>query len=303
MRKEKPLLKIKISAPGIRKGHIPVPLLLRICGEAQAAVNRQAAALADKRSLRPGPATAEVARECTLDLVRLGDGSTTLDFVPASDQQSLLPTSIEAVSGVGTALKFVTSKRAKSSPPDIGVLDSLNSMGHIFDKGVKKLQWIVPARNGNKRVVADFVPETRSKIQARMQQPLPLGAESASAPEGTILEGLLELADGKCRIINPAVGVPTVLNFGEDKAENVYEARHKPVKVEIDAKSHKVKTIEITAAPDLLGRAQFFAGKTIDQLIVDQGVHPITNLEALSGAIPDEDVDEFVADIYRARES
>src|SRR5258707_532312 len=74
MRKEKPLLKIKITAPGLRKGHIPIPLLVKICAEAQAAINRQAEALAGERSLRRGPVLAEIARDCTLDLVRLGEG-------------------------------------------------------------------------------------------------------------------------------------------------------------------------------------------------------------------------------------
>ena len=46
----------------------------------------------------------------------------------------------------------------------------------------------------------------------------------------------------------------------------------------------------------------FFAPKSIDQLIAEQGIHQITDLEALSGAIPDEDLDEFVAEIYRSRE-
>lgn len=305
MRKEKPLLKIKITAPGLRKGHIPIPLLVKICGEAQAAINRQAEALAGERSLRRGPVLAEVARDCTLDLVRLGEGSTTLEFVPASDQASLFPTNIEAVSAVGAALKFVATKRSKAPLPDIGVLDSLNSMGEVFDKGVKSLKWIVPAQNGNKRLEANFIPETRPKIQSRMQKVLPLA--DASISQGTTFEGLLELADGKVRIINPAAGSPTLLSFGEDKADNVFEARHKPVKVEVDAKTHKLKAIEITTPLEVFASEKvlvkdFFAGKTIDQLIEDQGVRPLEHLEALSGAIPDEDVDDFVAEIYRARE-
>lgn len=45
----------------------------------------------------------------------------------------------------------------------------------------------------------------------------------------------------------------------------------------------------------------FFAPKTIGQLIAEQHVHPIANISILSGAIPDENVDEFVAEIYRDR--
>ncbi len=75
----------------------------------------------------------------------------------------------------------------------------------------------------------------------------------------------------------------------------------KPVKVAMNTKTHKIVSIEVTARPNTMGGG-FFAPKSIDQLIVEQGIHPITDLEALSGAIPEEDVDEFVAEIYRSRE-
>jgi hypothetical protein len=47
----------------------------------------------------------------------------------------------------------------------------------------------------------------------------------------------------------------------------------------------------------------FFSHKTIDELRAEQGVPAVTDLEALSGLIPEEDLEEFVADIYRDREA
>ena len=47
----------------------------------------------------------------------------------------------------------------------------------------------------------------------------------------------------------------------------------------------------------------FFDAKTIEQLIAQQGIHPIHDLASLAGALPDEDVDELIADIYRNREA
>jgi len=41
--------------------------------------------------------------------------------------------------------------------------------------------------------------------------------------------------------------------------------------------------------------------KTIEQLISEQGIHPVADVGVFAGSIPDEDVDEFVADIYRDR--
>ena len=46
---------------------------------------------------------------------------------------------------------------------------------------------------------------------------------------------------------------------------------------------------------------KFFTAKTLDQLIAERGIKPIPDISVLAGAIPDEDIDEFVADIYRSR--
>jgi hypothetical protein len=45
----------------------------------------------------------------------------------------------------------------------------------------------------------------------------------------------------------------------------------------------------------------FFTAKTIGQLIAGQGILPVHDLSVFAGAIPDEDLDKFVADIYRTR--
>ena len=66
---------------------------------------------------------------------------------------------------------------------------------------------------------------------------------------------------------------------------------------------HQLEGIEIASPPALKGERSFFDARTIDQLIAEQGIHPITDLKWLAGAIPDEDVADFVADIYRDREA
>ena|SRR6266446_7830317 len=98
-------------------------------------------------------------------------------------------------------------------------------------------------------------------------------------------------------------GSPTLFSFGSDKAETVLEATRKPVRAAVDPETHNLEGIEITSPPALKGERSFFDARTIDQLIAEQGIHPITDLKLLAGAIPDEDVDDFVADIYRDREA
>lgn len=297
MTKERPLLKIKVTGPALRPGHIPVPLLVKICGEAQRAINRQAEALAGKPSLRPGPATAEVAQECTLDLVGLRKGSTTLDFVPASEQKSLLPIGIEAVSAVGAALKFVNRKRSKAPPPDIGVLDSLNNLGEVFASGIDSLKWTVPAHNGTRQTTVQFNAKVLPNLKAHLQPAFHLYDESPGAQTSDSFEGRLELTEGRGRIV-PAVGTPTLFNFGSDKATAVLEATRKPVKATLDHKTRKLRDIEVSG---FAGKGDFFASKTIDQLVAEQHVKPITDFSAF-GSLSDDDVDDLIAEIHQGRQ-
>jgi hypothetical protein len=297
MPKEKPLLKIKITGPDLKPGHIPVQLLLKICGEVQRAVNRQAKALAGK-PLGPGRHTKEVVQECNLDLVGLKKGSTTLDFVPAEEQQSMLLIGMDAVSGVGGALKFVTSKRSRAPQPDIGVLEALAILGEVFSDGVEKLEWIVPARNGTRKVTAKFDAKVLPKLKAQLQPPLPLGQEPPRPQPPDSFEGTLELTEGKGRIV-PPLGEPTLFSFGSDKAAAVLEATKKPVKATVDPKTHKLKDIEVATLP---WKADFFATKTIDQLIAEQGVQPIRDL-SIFGFLSDEEVDDLIAAIHQGRQA
>jgi len=64
-------------------------------------------------------------------------------------------------------------------------------------------------------------------------------------------------------------------------------------------RQHVLITIADTPAAGSAGG--FFESKTITELIVEQDVFPVSDVGVFAGAIPDEDVDEFVADIYRGR--
>jgi hypothetical protein len=63
---------------------------------------------------------------------------------------------------------------------------------------------------------------------------------------------------------------------------------------------HHATGVEMEYRP-FWSAGDFFSAKTIDQLIAEQGVSPIADISVFAGVIPDEDIDEFVADIYRDR--
>ena len=200
------------------------------------------------------------------------------------------------MSAVAATLDSFVRPNKQSSTLDMGVLDTINKLGDVFERGVHKIEWIVPQHNGTKRLVVQYVPEVRKEVASRIKRP----EINVSSNELTsTIEGTLELMEGKCRI-SPLVGPPMSFGFEEGKAEEVHEAMRKSVKVNIDPKTRKIEHIEIQQAPSGLG-ASFFEAKTIDQLIAEQGVRPVTDFTAFSGAFPDEDIDDMLADIYADR--
>src|ERR1051326_1573063 len=304
MPKEVPLLKISISGPTIRPGRIAIPILLKLCQEAQAAVNRQAISIEAKKSDKPAPDL--LLRECALELIGLKRGSTTLEFAPANKQMSLFPelasARIDAVSAVATTLRDVNQKRGKWRPPDPRVLDTLDELGGLFSSGVNKLKWIVPRQNGHKGARAEFVPAPLNKVKRRKQKFLDLEGPAAVQAAGPIvpseavtpgahpvalqtpsvqesfLEGLLEAGEGKVRI-TPTFGAPATIRYSADKADSVLEAVHKPVRVRVDPKSRTLVDIEVTASGAIDTRL-FWIPKSTDQIVAEQSVQVVADVNA-----------------------
>ncbi len=280
---------------------MPIPILLKVCGEAQNAVNRQAEAAEGKRSLRPGPKIAVVKAECTLELFHLGKGSTTLDFASMAGEPSAqiplgfpLPIrSEEAVSGVVSAIKELSKKRGQVAPQDLGVLDTLNKLGEVFDRGVTRVDLTIPRHNGSKRVSVKYTPEVYKRVsQSIAQQP-----RNVSLQDEITVEGLLELAEGKCSI-SPTLGDKVVYAFNPEKADEVIGAMGKPVKAKINTRSKRIEGIEIQPPP--FG-TDFFAHKSIHQLIAEQGIKPIGDTSVFDGDLSDDDVDSLIAEIHQGR--
>lgn len=304
------VLKLRIEGPGVRSGSISVPDLLRICESAQNAVNRQAEAMQGKVSLRPGPRTANVIAECTLELTGIEKGSSVLPFRLANPQQRI-PGSMcfgeDVIVQVGQIIQDVGSRRKNvRTEYDAGVLDSLTRLGEVFGKkSICKIEWSVPASPGRKALRAMYNPTVREKI-AHLAKPK-LEAQRS-------VEGVLEMADFKaldkrCRI-HPPIGQPIVCAFDSEIEDQIYEALRKPVRVSgtarINPHSGKVEELHIKQIGVIeqlaMGAKDFFAGHTLLELAEIQGVEPLLDPKTLLGGLPpDEDVDQFLEEIYAGR--
>jgi hypothetical protein len=312
--KHKPnyVLKLRIDGPGIRSGSISIPDLLHVCKAAQDAVNRQAETMQGNPSLRPGPRTARVYQECTLELFgKIGTGSTVLPFRLAKAQNTLPEMTTfgaDVVFRVASAVRQIaTNKIPKNGNGyDPGVLASLGFMGEVFDrKTISTIEWNVPRHNGNRPVRAVFNRHVRERVVQRIKSP---------THKNLTVEGRLEMADfkeadQKCRI-HPPLGQPILCSFDKSNEAEVYEMLRKPVRItgkaRINPNTGKTEEIQIQTIglmeELLVGGKNFFAGRSIEELAEAQGVKPLSDPKQLVGGWPaEDDLDDFLEEIYTAR--
>jgi hypothetical protein len=165
-KRQQPVLKLKVKGPAIGQGRIPIPELVGICLQVQAAINRQAEAREGVQTLRSGPVLSKVKEECTLELLGIDKGSAVLRFGLAKPQLPLpysdLPPGNAVIAEVAAAVKSLGNGNRLSI--DSGVLESLNDLGSVLDQGaVSEIEFIVPQRGKKRRIVAKFNDRTRKR--------------------------------------------------------------------------------------------------------------------------------------------
>ena len=128
------------------------------------------------------------------------------------------------------------------------------------------------------------------------------------------VDGILDMADfkprdRKCRI-DPAIGASIMCTFDADMENTIYSLLRKPVRVSgegvLQPYTDRIESVHIQKIEPLpslsLGEGNFFSAPSITELAALQKVSPLRDVSVLSGGIPiDEDVDEFLNDIYTAR--
>jgi hypothetical protein len=304
-----PILTLTLRGPGVRKGRISVPDLIKICQEAQNAVNRQAEALDGRRTLHPGPTARSIQNQCTLELVAIKPGSTRLQFSLVKPQ---LPLPFEDFGNFGSQVVTELASSIQSlgngnrKKIDPGVLRSLYGLGSLVDSSrISELEWIAPRHGKQKRLVAHLNGTVKARVAERLS--VPRRAKIA-------IDGVLDMADfkpkeRKCRI-DPAIGPSITCTFSVEREAEVYALLRKPVRATGEAVllpyTERVESMRIDTINQVLSLAlekdSFFASSSIEELAASQKVGPIRDVGGFVGAFPEnEDIDDFLNDIYAAR--
>ena len=300
------VLTLKVTGPGVRKGRISVPDLIKICQDTQSAVNRQAEAIEGRKTIHPGPVSGLIKRECTLELIGIRDGSTELDFGLAKPQM-LLPDAksfgSEVVHELADTIKSLGNGNKKADL-DPGVLQSIYGLGGITEAGrINTLKWMTP--NSTKAVTAAVNKKVRERAAVQLSRP---------TFKFTQIDGVLDMADfsrrdRKCRI-DPAIGAPVVCTFGPEHENEVHALIRQAVRVsgtgKIQPGTDRIDSLQIfklEALPSLhLGEGNFLLSPGLEQLAGSQGVIPLKDVRSLAGMLGDDEVEEFISAIYESRE-
>lgn len=309
--RKKPILTLRVKGPSVRSGRISIPDLVRICLEAQNSINRQAEAKEGFKTIHPGPVKDSIRKGCTLDLIRIGKGSTTLSFISAESQERLgFPDertfASEVIGDLAQTIKSIGNGKGKDIEVDAGVLQGLYGFGSIADgKRITEIEWIAPKVGAHRRIAGKVNKVVRERVAARLSSPRKQTAQ---------VDGVLDMADFKpnelkCRI-DPAIGTPVLCTFEERDSGLVQSLLREPVRVLGEGtfqaytqrlESLHIKTIE--RLPSLsLGEGNYYAESSLVDLAASQKVKPLKSAVDLSGGFPsDENIDQFLDEIYKAR--
>ena len=315
-KKDKPILRVKLKGPGVRSGRIAVPDLIRLCEEAQNAVIRQAEAIEGRKTIHPGPPSNAIRNECTLELMAIKKGSTTLEFALARPQLKLdeMDTiGADAIAELAETIRFLSNGAGKKEKNkvtrniDEGVLHGIIGLGRVAQsRGISELQLISPRAGTNKPTIVAPITDTVTNAVAKR----------LSRPRRAIVtvDGYLEMADfkprdQKCRI-EPPIGAAITCTFTQDLENSVGELIRRPVRITGEAtfppNSEKIEVIaikKIEPLPSLaVGEGHFFSDLSLNDLAKLRDVSVIRDASKLAGGFPaDEDLDEFLKQIYENR--
>lgn len=305
----KPILELRAKGPGVSPGRVPVPDLIRICEEAQKAVNRQAEAFEGKKTLHPGPISGELRQECTLELIGLKRGSTRLQFGLARSQANIdfpdhTTFSEDVIRELAETIRSLGNGNKRESDP--GVIQALYGLSAVTEqKRIAEIEWIALKGGARKRLSASVNRKVRERAAERLSSPRKVERQ---------VDGILDMADFrpndlKCRI-DPAIGAPVLCTFNERNATQVQLLIRQPVRVIGEATiapySDRIDSLHIHSIERLpslsLGKDNFFAESSIGELASIQKVKPVKDMSAFASGFPvDEDIDQFLEEIYSAR--
>jgi hypothetical protein len=189
---------------------------------------------------------------------------------------------------------------------DAGVLLAWRELGSVFERGVDRIE--VRRATPNATRVAEYTRAVRDRIVQTIREPL----RDLVTVEGRLLMADFDEARRRCRV-HPPYGPPVSCAFREDQREAVLDLLTKYVRVvgqgerdEVQGRLRMVTIadIEPLAVPGEREWPGFWEHLSVDDLTQRQDVGAVQSVQDLRADLweSDTELEEFLADTYRARE-
>ncbi len=179
--------------------------------------------------------------------------------------------------------------------------EALNIGAAILDECTLEL---IAGKNGSTTLLFGFAKRQSDRIGQSLA-----GRQAVSEVAGVIGS----LGNGTRRQIDPAVLKSVYDLSAVAQSQGISELKwivpqpgHKAVEATLDRNVREQAAKRLSAAPfreaQADGRDDFYSAQSLDRLAQMQNVRPITDVQALAGAIPDDtDVDSFLEAVYGSR--
>ena len=309
---KQPLLRLHFEGSAIHDGRILLDDLLQFVVNLNAAIERTINVLQTGTSVRIGRPDKAFQLLSALEIVAVIRGSFDLALDLRREGQQILPGldfGMQAVEKLMCGLNTMTPYATLPDGFDQGVLMALREAGRVLDRGIETVQ--ISTRRRMKYREAVYAQTTRETIISTIRR-----LEQA----WTTVEGRLLMADVRegalrCRL-HPSTGGAVSCNFDEvltkqvmDNLRNFVQARGDAF---LDPVTNNIRSLyirDLEPIEELTGLevpsasvSAFWEAKDFDELAIEQGIHPIDDLETIAGGFPeDTDFEEFLNAVRSTR--
>jgi hypothetical protein len=305
------VIEVRLEGPAIAAGRIAVDDLVLVAGQIQKAVERIALVLRGEQGLRPGRLPREVAKLTRLEVVSLRPGSVILDLALATGEHPLQGMDLgqQALKRLVDGLAGLSEKSALPVGWDAGVLLAAKEMGTVLRRGIERIY--VELRSDGAVRRARVESKTMEVIGHLVRRPV----RHLRTLEGRLLMADFRETATRCRI-HPPLGPPVECTFDEAHRQAVLDALTRYVRVsgeaQADQSTGRIRLLEIADievldfVPSSGERPYpFWERVELEELARTQGVTPVEDPETLAAPVweSDEELEEFLEEIYRARRS
>ena len=310
-----PYLKLRVEGPAVSASRMRLADFIKLAKDFSDAAKRVALVLQNSKSTIAGRRREDLLKALSLDIVGFTHGSpAAVALFERSEKQTVIE-GVDVDLGeqaycalVEGMVQLESSSQTLPEGFDTGVLLKVRDIAKTLERGVSQIELTLNHRS--KPVRACFGDALLTRIRERIDRP---------DPQQVTLSGRLLMADFKetahrLRIHQPA-GEPITCVFKDELSDEVEDCIRQFVKITGSAQYNEKGSITCVQVNDierieqpvteyveetgLAEKETFWAAPSLDQMIAESGILPVSNFDSLLGGWPEDELEDQFEEIYR----